>query len=182
MGVQEKSDPTIRVGIVTISDRVSAGERIDLGGPAVEGFLRGVLRGPWQAVSRTVSDDREALENLFRELCEEVGCCLVVTTGGTGPAPRDNTPEALAAVCGRLLPGFGERMRAISMPKKPTAMLSRQLAGVLGSSLIVALPGNPAAIRECLEAVFPAIPHCLDLIGGPHLKTRKGAAQDAPHE
>lgn len=159
-----------RIGILTISDRASRGEYEDRGGPAIRDCLTDIVSSPWVAVSRIVSDDRADIEAALVELCQE--CGLVVTTGGTGPAPRDVTPEATVAVCDKLLDGFGELMRAVSLRSVPTAILSRQVAGIRGSSLIVNLPGKPAAVRECLLAVFPAIPYCLDLIGGPFLTTR----------
>lgn len=163
-----------RIGIVTVSDRASRGEYEDLGGPAIQSWLNLVLRSPWEAVPRVIPDERPVLESTLSALCDDDGCCLVVTTGGTGPAPRDVTPEATEAVCEKLLPGFGERMRAISLQHVPTAILSRQTAGIRGSTLIVNLPGKPSAIAECLDAVFPAIPYCLDLIDGPYLETDPG--------
>jgi molybdopterin adenylyltransferase len=162
---------TARIGIVTVSDRASRGEYEDLGGPAIGEYLGEVLTSPWEAVARVVPDDRHAIERTLEELCEQEGCCLVVTTGGTGPAPRDVTPEATEAVIEKPMPGFGELMRKVSLEKVPTAILSRQTAGIRGSTLIVNLPGQPRAIRECLDAVFPAIPYCVDLIGGPYLTT-----------
>ena len=131
------------------------------------------MSSPWEPVTRVVPDERAAIEDTLEELCEQEGCCLVVTTGGTGPAERDVTPEATEAVCEKMMPGFGELMRKVSLDKVPTAILSRQTAGIRGSSLIVNLPGQPRAIRECLDAVFPAIPYCVDLIGGPYLTTNE---------
>jgi molybdopterin adenylyltransferase len=160
-----------RIGIVTVSDRASRGEYEDRGGPAIRDYLAEVLTSPWEAVSRLVADERADIEDTLEELCEQEGCCLVVTTGGTGPAARDVTPEATEAVSEKLMPGFGELMRKVSLDKVPTAILSRQTAGIRGSTLIVNLPGQPRAIRECLDAVFPAIPYCVDLIGGPYLTT-----------
>ncbi len=165
-----KQDSIPLVGIVTVSDRASRGEYEDRGGPAILEYLNQVLSSPWQPVSKVISDDQATIEATLRELANQ-GCCLIVTTGGTGPAPRDVTPEATEAVCEKMLPGFGEWMRKVSMEKVPTAILSRQTAGILGSSLIVNLPGQPKAIGECLDAVFPAIPYCIDLIGGPRLET-----------
>lgn len=162
-----------RIGIVTVSDRASRGEYEDRGGPAIREYLAEVLSSPWEAAARVIPDDRSAIEATLRELCDAERCALVVTTGGTGPAPRDVTPEATAAVCDKLLPGFGELMRQVSLTKVPTAILSRQTAGVRGQSLIINLPGQPRAIRECLDAVFPAIPYCVDLIGGPYLTTHE---------
>lgn len=160
-----------RIGIVTVSDRASRGDYEDLGGPAIRAWLTRALSSPWEAVARLIPDEREQVEATLTALCDEEGCCLVVTTGGTGPAPRDVTPEATEAVIEKLLPGFGEQMRAVSLRHVPTAILSRQLAGVRGRSLIINLPGKPAAIAECLEAVFPAVPYCIDLIEGPFLTT-----------
>ncbi len=160
---------TIRIGILTASDRASAGQYEDLSGPAIVAVLGEYLRSPWEPVRRLIPDEQAVIEASLIELIDTQGCCLVVTTGGTGPAPRDVTPEATAAVCEKLLPGFGELMRAVSLQAVPTAILSRQTAGIRGQGLIVNLPGKPKAIRQCLEAVFPAIPYCLDLIGAPYL-------------
>jgi molybdopterin adenylyltransferase len=160
-----------RIGIVTVSDRASRGEYEDQGGPAIRAWLESALISVWDAVPRVIPDDRAGIESTLATLCDEAGCCLVVTTGGTGPAPRDVTPEATEAVCAKMLPGFGELMRAVSLRHVPTAILSRQTAGIRGTTLIVNLPGKPSAIAECLDAVFPAIPYCVDLIGGPYLET-----------
>lgn len=160
-----------RIGIVTVSDRASRGDYQDLGGPAIREWLERALTSPWEAVARLIPDERQQVEAALKELCDQQGCCLVVTTGGTGPAPRDVTPEATEAVIEKPMPGFGEQMRAVSLRHVPTAILSRQLAGIRGQSLIINLPGKPAAIAECLEAVFPAVPYCIDLIGGPFLTT-----------
>ncbi|HEY9198383.1 MAG TPA: molybdopterin adenylyltransferase [Gammaproteobacteria bacterium] len=160
-----------RIGILTVSDRASRGDYADLGGPAIQDWLTRALTSHWEAVVRLIPDERAQIEAALKELCDEEGCCLVVTTGGTGPAPRDVTPEATEAVIEKLMPGFGEQMRAVSLRHVPTAILSRQLAGIRGRSLIINLPGKPAAIAECLEAVFPAVPYCVDLIGGPFLTT-----------
>ncbi len=157
----------IRIGIVTISDRASQGVYPDESGPAIVAVLREFIAGDWTPIARLVPDERHLIEAELCRLADDDGCCLVVTTGGTGPAPRDVTPEATAAVCDKLLPGFGELMRAVSLKSVPTAILSRQTAGIRGRCLIVNLPGKPKSIRECLEAVFPAIPYCIDLIGGP---------------
>lgn len=162
----------VRIGIVTVSDRASRGEYEDLGGPAIRDWLEQALATPWEGVARLVPDEQPQVEAVLRELCDEQGCCLVVTTGGTGPAPRDITPEATTAVCEKLLDGFGEQMRAVSLKFVPTAILSRQIAGIRGRSLLINLPGKPSAIKDCLEAVFPAVPYCIDLIEGPYLETR----------
>lgn len=160
-----------RIGILTISDRASSGVYEDLSGPAIRDTLKAFLRSPWTEVYRLVPDEQPVIEAALRALCDEDGCSLVLTTGGTGPALRDVTPEATAAVCGKVLDGFGEQMRAVSLKYVPTAILSRQIAGIRGQSLIINLPGKPKSIRECLEAVFPAVPYCVDLIGGPFLET-----------
>lgn len=166
------SSNTVPIGIVTVSDRASRGEYEDRGGPAAFAWLSDVLVTPWRAVTRIVPDDRETLEATLRELVDAEGCALILATGGTGPAPRDITPEAVAAVCERMLPGFGEQMRRASLEVVPTAILSRQEAGTRGSCLLIALPGNPSAIGDCLDAVFAAVPYAIDLIGGPFLETR----------
>jgi molybdopterin adenylyltransferase len=160
-----------RIGIVTVSDRASRGEYQDLGGPAIRAYLENVLTSPWMPVAKVIADERALIEQVLKSLCDDEKCCLVVTTGGTGPALRDVTPEATQAVCEKMMPGFGELMRKVSLEKVPTAILSRQSAGIRGGSLIVNLPGQPRAIAECLDAIFPAIPYCIDLIGGPYLTT-----------
>lgn len=166
------SEAKVRIGIVTVSDRASRGEYEDLGGPAIHEWLDKTLVSAWEPVPRLVADEQPQLEAVLRALCDEQGCCLVVTTGGTGPAPRDITPEATAAVCDKMLDGFGEQMRAVSLRYVPTAILSRQTAGVRGRSLLINLPGKPSAIADCLNAVFPAVPDCIELIGGgPYLHT-----------
>ena len=161
----------VRIGILTISDRASRGEYEDLGGPAMRAWFERVLSCPWQAVARIVPDEQHLIEAALIGLCDAEGCALVVTTGGTGPALRDVTPEATMAVCEKMLPGFGELMRAASLQFVPTAILSRQTAGIRGKSLIVNLPGKPSAIDDCLNAVFPAIPYCIDLIEGEYLES-----------
>jgi molybdopterin adenylyltransferase len=163
----------IRIGIVTVSDRASQGVYEDRGGPAIRACLDEILSCPWEAVARLIPDEQLGIEATLKELCDVEGCCLVVTTGGTGPAPRDVTPEATEAVCDKILDGFGELMRAVSLRVVPTAILSRQIAGIRKRSLIVNLPGKPSAIRDCLLAVFPAIPYCIDLIEGPFLTTNE---------
>ncbi|MEM6797786.1 MAG: molybdopterin adenylyltransferase [Acidobacteriota bacterium] len=171
MAGPEDPAPEARVGIVTVSDRASRGEYEDRGGPALTEYFSETLTSPWQAVPRLVADEVEEIAAALRELVDDEGCCLVVTTGGTGPAPRDVTPEATEGVCQKLMPGFGELMRQESLKAVPTAILSRQTAGIRGGALIVNLPGQPKAIRECLDAVMPAVPYCIDLIGGPFLTT-----------
>jgi molybdopterin adenylyltransferase len=159
------------IGILVTSDRASTGVYQDLGGPAIRETLRAYLCSPWSDVYRLIADDQPTIEATLIELCDQAGCDLVVTTGGTGPAPRDVTPEATEAVCQRMMPGFGELMRAASLKFVPTAILSRQTAGIRGKTLIINLPGKPKSIRECLDAVFPAVPYCLDLIGAARLET-----------
>ena len=160
-----------RIGVVTVSDRASRGQYEDRGGPAVVDCLREVLAGDWEPVARLIPDEQDRIEATLKALADDEGCCLIVTTGGTGPAARDVTPEATEAVCDKLLPGFGELMRAVSLRGVPTAILSRQTAGTRGKCLVVNLPGKPAAIKECLLAVMPAVPYCVDLLGGPRLET-----------
>ena len=171
------STAPIRIGIVTVSDRASKGVYEDLGGPAIAACLAEILSCPWEPIARIIPDEQPTIEQTLRELCDAEGCCLVVTTGGTGPALRDVTPEATEAVCDKMMPGFGELMRTESLKFVPTAILSRQTAGIRGRSLIVNLPGKPSAIRDCLMAVFPAIPYCVDLIEGPYLTTNEGVVK-----
>jgi len=161
----------IPIGVLTVSDRASQGIYEDKGGPGIEAALADLLVSPWRPVRRITPDDRAEIEAALIELADVEHCCLILTTGGTGPSPRDVTPEATEAVCDRILPGFGELMRTKSLLEVPTAILSRQIAGTRGSSLIVNLPGKPAAIRTCLDAVFAAVPYCVDLIGGARLET-----------
>jgi molybdopterin adenylyltransferase len=161
---------TARIGIVTVSDRASAGVYEDLSGQAIIDTLNAYLSSPWEPVYRLIPDEQPLIEQTLIELADQEQCSLVVTTGGTGPARRDVTPEATEAVCDRMMPGFGELMRAESLKFVPTAILSRQTAGLRGSTLIVNLPGKPKSIRECLDAVFPAIPYCIDLMEGPYLE------------
>jgi molybdopterin adenylyltransferase len=162
-----------RIGVLTVSDRASRGAYEDEGGPAIQACLKEFLTSPWEAVYRIIPDEQAQIEGALVRMADEDKCCLVVTTGGTGPAPRDVTPEATEAVCEKILDGFGELMRAVSLKKVPTAILSRQIAGTRGRTLVVNLPGRPRAIRECLLAVFPAIPYCIDLLGGPTLETNE---------
>ena len=159
-----------RIGIVTVSDRASAGIYEDLSGKAIIDTLDAYLTSEWEPVYQVIPDEQDQIETTLVRLADEESCCLIVTTGGTGPAKRDVTPEATEAVCDRMMPGFGELMRAESLKFVPTAILSRQTAGLRGSSLIVNLPGKPKSIRECLDAVFPAIPYCIDLMDGPYLE------------
>ncbi|MUL17389.1 molybdopterin adenylyltransferase [Aliivibrio fischeri] len=159
-----------KIGIVTVSDRASVGIYEDISGPAIIETLNDYLTSEWEPVYVVIPDEQDVIEKTLIELTDEKNCCLVVTTGGTGPAKRDVTPEATEAVCDRMMPGFGELMRAESLKFVPTAILSRQTAGLRKDSLIVNLPGKPKSIRECLDAVFPAIPYCIDLMEGPFLE------------
>lgn len=163
----------IKVGVVTTSDRASAGIYEDISGKAIMDTFNEYLLNDIEYFYRCIPDEQSVIEETLLELANEWKCDIVVTTGGTGPAPRDVTTEATEAVCSKLLPGFGEQMRAVSLQYVPTAILSRQTAGVCGESLIVNLPGKPKSIRECLDAVFPAIPYCIDLIGGSYMEANK---------
>lgn len=163
----------IKIGIVTASDRASAGIYEDLSGPAIQDSLNDYLSSEWEAVYRVIPDDQETVEQTLIELADNEQCCLIVTTGGTGPAPRDLVPEATEKVCNKMMPGFGELMRQVSLQYVPTAILSRQTAGIRNKSLIINLPGKPKSIRECLDAVFPAVPYCIDLMEGPFLETNE---------
>ena len=165
--------PAPKIGVLNISDRASAGIYADEPGQACLALLREWLTTPFEADYKIIPDERAVIEAELRRMADEAGCGLIVTTGGTGPAPRDVTPEATLAVIEKELPGFGELMRATSLHYVPTAILSRQTAGTRGRTLIVNLPGRPKAIRENLEAVFPAIPYCIDLIGGPRFETNE---------
>jgi molybdopterin adenylyltransferase len=160
---------TLKVGIVTVSDRAFRGEYADRSGPAIGTYLQETVTSPIELHVRLVNDQQWRIMDALCELVDQVGCHFVLTTGGTGPAPRDVTPEATMAVCSRLLPGFGEEMRRVSMQKVPTAILSRQVAGVRGQAFILNLPGSPKAIAECLDAIFPAVPDCLEHVGGPRI-------------
>jgi len=159
-----------KIGFITVSDRASRGEYEDLGGPAMQAWFDRVLTSEWQAIKRVIADEQGLIEDTLKELADKKGCCLIVTTGGTGPAVRDVTPEATETVCEKMMPGFGELMRQESLKFVPTAILSRQTAGIRGQSLIINLPGKPSAIDDCLKAVFPAVPYCIDLIEGPYLE------------
>lgn len=167
-----------KIGIVTVSDRASRGEYEDRGGPAVAEYLKDVIASPFKTIGKVISDDLGLIESTLIKLCDQEACCLVITTGGTGPAARDVTPEATEKVCDKIMAGFGEAMRAVSLTKVPTAILSRQTAGIRSANsnsdnqtLIVNLPGSPKAIAECLDAIFAAIPYCVDLIDGPFIET-----------
>ena len=166
-----KQNSVPRIGILTVSDRASQGVYEDKGGPAIRDWLSQALISPWQAVAKVIPDEQANIEAALIELADVEGCSLIVTTGGTGPALRDVTPEATEAVCSKMLPGFGELMRSASLKFVPTAILSRQTAGIRGRSLIINLPGKPSAIDDCLQAVFPAVPYCIDLIDGAWLES-----------
>lgn len=164
---------SLLIGLVSISDRASSGVYQDQGIPALEEWFGATLATPWRLESRLIPDEQPLIEQTLIDLVDQVGCHLVVTTGGTGPAPRDVTPEATLAVAHKVLPGFGEQMRAVSLKYVPTAILSRQVGVVRGSCLILNLPGQPKAIKETLDGVFAAVPYCIDLIGGPYIETRE---------
>jgi molybdopterin adenylyltransferase len=179
------SDETLLIGLVSISDRASSGAYQDQGIPALQEWFGAALNSPWRMETRLIPDEQNLIEQTLIELCDTVGCHLVMTTGGTGPSPRDVTPEATMAVAHKLMPGFGEQMRQISLHFVPTAILSRQVGAIRGESLILNLPGQPKSIRETLEGVkdaegrqvvhgiFSAVPYCIDLIGGPYIETNE---------
>jgi molybdopterin adenylyltransferase len=169
--MSEAASRPARIGVVTISDRASAGLYADESGPAILAYLGEVLTSPWTPLARVIPDGVDSVAGTLVDLADKEGCDLILTTGGTGPAPRDLTPEAVQQVITRELPGFGEVMRRISFETVPTAILSRQLAGTRGRTLIVTLPGKPRSIRTCLDAIFPAIPYCLDLMEAARLET-----------
>ena len=163
----------INIGIITISDRASKGIYEDLSGKAIIETMNEYLKSDWESIYELIPDEQPLIEEAIKKLADEDNCCLIVTTGGTGPALRDVTPEATEAVCTKMLPGFGELMRQISLKYVPTAILSRQTAGIYHKSLVINLPGKPKSIRECLDAVFPAVPYCIDLIGGPYIEANE---------
>ena len=160
-----------RIGVLTVSDRASAGTYEDKGGPAIVEVLGRFLSSEWEPVARIVPDERDQIERALIQMAGADGCSLILTTGGTGPSPRDVTPEATEAVCHKMMPGFGELMRKKSLEQVPTAILSRQTAGICGKCLIINFPGRPASIELCMHAVFPAVPFCIDLIGGARFET-----------
>jgi molybdopterin adenylyltransferase len=162
---------SLLIGLVSISDRASAGVYEDKGIPALNDWFAAALKTPWRMESRLIPDEQPVIERTLIELIDTVGCHLVLTTGGTGPAPRDVTPEATLAIAHKIMPGFGEQMRQVSLKYVPTAILSRQVAVVRGHALVINLPGQPKAIKETLDGVFPAVPYCIDLIGGPYIET-----------
>ncbi len=177
------------IGLVSISDRASKGVYEDQGIPALEAWFGTALASPWRMVTRLIPDEQPLIEAALRELADEEGCHLVLTTGGTGPAPRDVTPEATLAVGDKVMPGFGEQMRQVSLKFVPTAILSRQVAVIRGKALIINLPGQPKAIKETLEGlkdegsktvvngIFAAVPYCIDLIGGPYIETNEAVVK-----
>lgn len=166
-------EPMLRIGLVTISDRASQGIYQDKGIPSLQEWLGAALATRWEAATRLIPDEREVIEATLIELVDDAGCNLVLTTGGTGPAPRDVTPDATIAIADRILDGFGEQMRAVSLKYVPTAILSRQVGVIRKQCLILNLPGQPKAIKETLDGVFAAVPYCIDLIGGPYIETHE---------
>ena len=182
-------EDALKIGLVSISDRASQGVYQDQGIPALQEWFAQALTSPWTVITRLIPDEQPVIEATLKELADEARCHLVLTTGGTGPAPRDVTPEATLAVANKVMPGFGEQMRQISLHYVPTAILSRQVAVIRGGCLIVNLPGQPKSIRETLEGVkdaegkslvhgiFAAIPYCVDLIGGPYIETNEGVVK-----
>ena len=179
------SEPLLKIGLVSISDRASQGVYEDKGIPALQEWFGQALSTPWEMLTRLIPDEQPQIETTLKELVDEQGCHLVLTTGGTGPAPRDVTPEATLAVADRVMPGFGEQMRQISLAFVPTAILSRQVGVIRKQALILNLPGRPKAIKETLEGlkdaegnskvpgIFAAVPYCIDLIGGPYIETNE---------
>lgn len=159
-----------KIGILTVSDRASAGVYEDLSGKAIISVLGEYIKSEWESVYEVIPDEQPIIEEALKDMVDMQGCCLIVTTGGTGPALRDVTPEATEAVCEKMMPGFGELMRQVSLKYVPTAILSRQTAGIRGKALIINLPGKPKSIKECLDAVFPAVPYCIDLLEGPFIE------------
>ncbi len=160
----------IRIGIINVSDRASMGIYEDIPGKAIVETLKEYIKSPWEKEYAVIADEQDLLELAMKDMADNRNCCLIITSGGTGPAKRDVTPEATEAVCDKMMPGFGELMRQVSLQYVPTAILSRQTAGIRNQTLIVNLPGKPKAIRQCLDAVFPAIPYCIDLLNGPFIE------------
>ena len=161
---------TIRIGIINISDRASKGIYEDIPGKAVISTLNDYIKSSWENVYAVIPDEQELIEKTMIEMADEKHCCLIITSGGTGPSKRDVTPEATESVCDKMMPGFGELMRMESLKYVPTAILSRQTAGIRHKTLIVNLPGKPKAIKQCLDVIFPAIPYCIDLLEGPYIE------------
>ena len=173
-----KEQSLLLVGLVSISDRASKGVYRDEGIPALKEWLQSAIASPaWRDETRLIADEQALIESTLCDLVDVKGCSLVLTTGGTGPAPRDVTPEATLAVADKVMPGFGEQMRAVSLKYVPTAILSRQVAVVRKNALIINLPGQPKAIRETLDGVFAAVPYCVDLIGGPYIETHEAVVK-----
>jgi len=173
MTLESPANEELLIGLVSISDRASSGAYADKGIPALREWFAAALTTPWRMETRLIPDEQPIIENTLIELCDSSGCHLVLTTGGTGPAPRDVTPEATLAIAHKVMPGFGEQMRAVSLKYVPTAILSRQVGVIRGKTLILNLPGQPKAIKETLDGIFAAVPYCLDLIGGPYVETRE---------
>jgi molybdopterin adenylyltransferase len=173
MTTSPAAEATLHLGLVSISDRASSGVYEDRGLPELEKWFAETLISPWRVSRRLIADERPLIETTLIELADTAGCHLILTTGGTGPAPRDVTPEATLAIADKVLPGFGEEMRRLSLAYVPTAILSRQVGVVRGRTLILNLPGQPKAIRETLDGIFAAVPYCLDLIGGPYVRTEE---------
>ena len=170
-GAPEAPSDSLTIGLISISDRASAGVYEDKGIPGLVDWFTATLKSPWRMETRLIPDEQPVIERTLIELIDTVGCELVLTTGGTGPAPRDVTPEATVAVAHKVLPGFGEQMRQLSLQYVPTAILSRQVGAIRGRALILNLPGQPKAIKETLDGIFPAVPYCIDLMGGPYIET-----------
>ncbi len=164
---------TLLIGLVSISDRASSGVYEDKGLPGLDAWFTAALKSPWRMEQRLIPDEQALIERTLVELVDTAGCHLVLTTGGTGPAPRDVTPEATLASAHKVLPGFGEQMRQVSLKYVPTAILSRQVGVIRGGALVLNLPGQPKAIKETLDGIFPAVPYCVDLIGGPYIETHE---------
>ena len=173
MSLELPTTDDLLIGLVSISDRASSGVYEDQGIPALREWFAAALISPWRMENRLIPDEQPVIEKTLIELADTVGCHLVMTTGGTGPAPRDVTPEATLAVAHKVLPGFGEQMRQVSLKYVPTAILSRQVGVVRGKTLILNLPGQPKAIKETLDGIFAAVPYCIDLIGGPYIETNE---------
>lgn len=171
------SSPSLLIGLVSVSDRASAGVYEDKGIPGLNEWFSSALKTPWRMETRLIPDERGVIEQTLVELVDRAGCDLVLTTGGTGPAARDVTPEATLAVAHKVLPGFGEQMRQVSLKYVPTAILSRQVGVIRGRALILNLPGQPKAIKETLDGIFPAVPYCIDLIGGPYIETNESVCK-----
>ena len=176
--MSETAEREFLVGLVSISDRASKGVYKDEGIPSLKEWLNSAIASPkWRDETRLIADELDVIKETLTRLVDESRCHLILTTGGTGPAPRDVTPEATLAVADKVMPGFGEQMRAVSLKYVPTAILSRQVAVVRKQCLIINLPGQPKAIRETLDGVFAAVPYCVDLIGGPYIETNEAVVK-----